>query len=96
MSFDDSDYEDAKAGMPTQIQAQLDATAAKFGAYQNQTRLVLLDFYSNELWEDDVPPMMEVVCVPDGIDEVWRTIREWVSEDEYQVGYERLFRKVNS
>jgi len=96
MSFDDPDFDEARAGMPAEIQAQLTAAAAKFSEYSNHLRLVLLDFYSNELWEDDVPPMMNAILVPDTVDEIWRTIRDWVSEDEYEVGYERLFQKKKS
>lgn len=39
-------------------------------------KLVLLDFYSEELWEDDIPPMMNKILIPEGIDEVWRTKRD--------------------
>jgi hypothetical protein len=90
MSFDDNDRDDALAELPTQLQAQLDAAAAKFNQYAQQTKVVLLDFYSEELWEDDVPPALEGIHVPGVIDEIWRTIRDWISPDDYRVGYERL------
>jgi hypothetical protein len=94
MAFGDSDREEAICGLPSQIQVQLDAAAAKFKEYARHVKLVLLDFYCNELWEDDVPPMMEKIVIPDVIDEVWRTIRDWISADDYQIGYDRLFRRL--
>jgi hypothetical protein len=75
------------------MQAQIDAAAAKFERYPEPTKVVLLDFYSEELWEDDVPPAFDSIGVPPLIDEVWRTIRDWVSADDFRVGYERLFHR---
>ena len=70
MTLDDFDHEEAKAGMPSQIKAQLDATAAKFKGYSNHIRLVRPDSCNNELWEDDVPRMRETISIPGVIDEV--------------------------
>jgi len=91
MALDASEREEAIAGVPLVIQEQLEAAAAKFRGYDKHLRLVLLDFYSEGLWEDDIPPMMENILVPESVDEIWRTIRDWVSPDDYEAGYERLF-----
>jgi hypothetical protein len=93
MSFDDSDREEALAELPSRMQDQIDAAAAKFDRYHEPTRVVLLDFYSEELWEEDVTPAFGTIRIPPVVDEVWRTIRDWVSADDYRVGYERLFRR---
>ncbi len=90
ITLDGSEREEALAGIPLEIQEQVDAAAEKFRGYEMQLKLVLLDFYSEELREDDIPPMMESILIPDGVDEIWRTIRVWVSPDDYEVGYDRL------
>ena len=95
MTFDDHAHEEAMSGMPLQVQVQIDAAAAKFDRYSEHVRLVLLDFFCTELSEDDVPPMMEKIVVPNSVDEVWRTIRDWVSADEYRMGYNLLFRRLH-
>jgi hypothetical protein len=38
--------------------------------------------------------MMAKVLIPDEIDEIWRTIRDWVSPDDFQIGYDRLFSRL--
>jgi hypothetical protein len=91
MGLDGSEREEAVVGIPLEIQEQLNAAVEKFRRYENQLKLVLLDFYSEELWEDDIPPMMKSILIPEGVDEIWRTIRDWVSADDYEVGYDRLY-----
>ena len=93
MSFEDTDREEALSGLPSQIQTQLDSAAAKFGNYLTHVKLVLLDFYCEDLSEEDVPPMMETISMPDNIDEVWRTTKNWISADEYEVGYDMLYKR---
>lgn len=93
MTLDSSEREEAVAGVPSHIQEQLEAAAAKFRGYEKQLKLVLLDFYSEDLWEDDIPPMMESILIPESVDEIWRTIRNWVSPDDYEVGYDRLVKR---
>ena len=93
MDLDGSEREAAVAGIPSEIQEQLNAAVGKFHRHEKQLKLVLLDFYSEDLWEDDIPPMMQKIQIPDGIDEIWRTIRDWVSADEYEVGYDRLYKR---
>lgn len=91
MTLEDTDDADARVGTSTEMRAQLEAAAAKFEGYSHCQRLVLLDFYGTDLWEDDIPVLLEGIAVPTVIDEVWRTIRDWVSADDYQIGYERIY-----
>jgi hypothetical protein len=91
MGLDGSEREEAVVGIPLEIQEQLNAAVEKFRRYENQLKLVLLDFYSEELWEDDIPPMMKSILIPEGVDEIWRTVRDWVSANDYEVGYDRLY-----
>lgn len=83
----------AKAGTTAAISKELSDASKKFRDYLHAARVVLLDFYGTELWEDDIPPLMVNVSVPSNIDEVWRSMRDWVSADDFEVGYERLFMK---
>lgn len=94
MGLDSSDREEAIEGVPAKIQEQLEAAAAKFRGYERHLRLVLLDFYSEDLWEDDIPPMMENILIPQSVDEIWRTVRDWVSPDDYEIGYDALFKRL--
>jgi hypothetical protein len=95
-TFDDFDDAEATEGTALAIRAELETAAAKFGAYSNDRRLVLLDFYGDQLWEDDILPLVEGTSIPGEIDEVWRTVRAWVSADGYEIGYDRLYaRPVN-
>jgi hypothetical protein len=87
MSLDD---DDARAGTTSQTQIQLEAAAAKFSNYSKCRRLVLLDFYGTDLGEDDIPGLLKYLTIPSEIDEVWRTVRDWTSEDTYDIGYNRL------
>lgn len=83
--------EDAKVGTASAMQKELDAASLKFDGYSDTTRVVLLDFFGTELWEEDIPPLMGSLSVPENIDEIWMSKREWVSEDSFDIGYDRLF-----
>jgi hypothetical protein len=90
ITLEDMDGPDARGGTLLEMKAQLESAAAKFANYSQCHRVVLLDFYGSHLWEDDIPPLLKELSVPDVIDEVWRSVRDWISEDDYQIGYERL------
>lgn len=90
VSFEEND-DNARVGTLAEMKAQLDAAALKFEGYLHCRRLVLLDFYGTDLGEDEVPGLLESIEVPMSVDEVWRTVRDWVSEDDYNVGYEHLY-----
>jgi hypothetical protein len=91
MTLQDNGDAEARTGTSLQMEAQLEAASAKFETYSHCQRLVLLDFYGTDLWEDDIPALLEAIAVPIVIDEVWRTIGDWISADDYQIGYERIF-----
>jgi hypothetical protein len=93
MTLEDTDDADARVGTSSEMKAQLEAAAAKFEGYSQCRRLVLLDFYGTNLWEDDIPVLLEGITIPIVIDEVWRTIRDWISADDYQIGYERIYNR---
>jgi hypothetical protein len=93
MMFEDTDDADARTGTSSEMKVQLAAAAAKFEGYLDCRRLVLLDFYGTDLCEDDIPLLLEGIAVPTIIDEVWRTVRDWISADDYQIGYDRLYNR---
>ncbi len=73
------------------MQKQLESTAKKLSGHADARKAVLLDFYGNKLHEDDIPPLLALVVIPSLIDEVWMTVKDWISHDEYKIGYERFF-----
>lgn len=91
MSFEDFSDDSAKAGTASAMQEELAEASLKFDGYPDVGRVVLLDFYGTDFWEDDIPPLMATVTIPPNIDEIWMTKRDWVSEDDFEIGYERLF-----
>jgi hypothetical protein len=90
-TFKDFLEDNAREGTASAIEKELSAAALKFVSYSDARRVVLLDFYGTKLWEQDIPPLMLTLTVPSNIDEVWMSKRDWVSEEEFEIGYERLF-----
>lgn len=93
MTFEDFDDGDAKVGTSSKMQFQINAAASKFERYATHQKLVLLDFYGDSLCEDNIRPLLEGISIPESIDEIWRTVRDWISEDDYEIGYDRLFKR---
>jgi hypothetical protein len=85
------DKDEAKAGTAAEMQKQLETASKKFSRYSNARKVVLLDFFGDKLHEEDIPPLLAMIKVPVVIDEVWRTVKDWTSHDDYQIGYERIF-----
>ena len=85
------DTDEAKLGTVAEMQKQLENASLKFADYSDARRLVLLDFYGTELHEDDIPPILAAISIPAVIDEIWMTVKDWISHDDFQIGYERIF-----
>jgi hypothetical protein len=83
--------DDAIVGTAAAMERELAEAAAKFIGYEGTRKVVLLDFYGNELGEEDIPPLIERIALPQTIDEIWMTKCDWVSEDDFEIGFERLF-----
>ena len=73
------------------MQKQLEAASKKFSGYPNARKVVLLDFFGDDLNEEDIAPLVATISIPTVIDEVWMTVKDWISQDDYQIGYERIF-----
>jgi hypothetical protein len=93
VSLQDRVPETAIAGTTSALKEQLENASRKFLGYRDKWKVVLLDFFGDELSEDDIPAMIERIAVPKNIDEIWRTNQVWISEDDFEVGYERIFER---
>ena len=91
MTLEDFDRDDAMVGTAATMQRELAEAAAKFTGYEVAHKVVLLDFYGDELSEEDIPPLLHRIAVPQIIDEIWMTKRDWISENDFEIGFGRLF-----
>jgi hypothetical protein len=90
-TFEDFNRDEAIVGTAAAMERELAEAATKFIGYEAARKVVLLDFYGNELGEEDIPPLLVRIALPKTIDEIWMTKCNWVSEDDFEIGFERLF-----
>lgn len=90
-TFEDFFNDEAKHGTAKAMEVQLAAAAAKFEKYAEMRRVVLVDFYGRALHEEDIPALIGEITIPPNLDEIWMSRRDWISEDHFEIGYERLF-----
>jgi len=90
-TFEDFNLDEAIVGTAAAMERELAEAATKFIGYEAARKVVLLDFYGNELSGEDIPPLLERIVLPQVIDEIWMTKQVWVSEDDFETGFERLF-----
>lgn len=93
MNFGEWAPERAIVGTTSALKEQLENASRKFLLHQDKWKVVLLDFFGAELSEDDIPPMLQSIAIPGNIDEIWRTKQVWISEDDFEVGYESIFER---
>ena len=91
MTFEDFNSNDAIVGTAAAMEKEIAKAAAKFTEYEDARKVVLLDFYGDQLSEEDIPPLLDRSAVQQIIDEIWMTKRDWVSEDDFEIGFERVF-----
>jgi hypothetical protein len=55
-------------------------------------KVVVLEFYGDLMLldEDDAKEIVSEMILPPAIDEVWISTPQWISESDYEIGYERL------
>jgi hypothetical protein len=84
--------EEAYAETKGVLERRLAEAWPKFLTYQNLLKVVVLEFYGDRslLDEDDAKRMVAEVELPALIDEVWVAKHDWVSEWDYEIGYERV------
>jgi hypothetical protein len=84
--------EEAYAGTKEILERVLGDAELKFAAYQDHLKVVVLEFYGdrNLLDEGDAKKMVAEMELPASIDEIWVARHNWVSEWNYEIGYERV------
>jgi hypothetical protein len=88
--------ESAKIGTASALRRRLEEAALKFSDYADARKVVLLDFYGTELDEEDIPPLLDRGAVPNSIDEIWMSVRDWVSDEDFEIGYQSIFERESS
>jgi len=81
----------AIVGTVAAMEQELAEAAAKFTRYGSARKLVLLYFYGDQLGEEDIPPLLDRIALQQIIDEIWMAERDWVSEEDYDIGFKRIF-----
>jgi hypothetical protein len=84
--------EEAYAGTKEILERVLGDAELKFAAYQDHLKVVVLEFYgdSNLLTDDDAKKMVAEAELPASVDEVWVARQDWISEWDYEIGYDCL------
>jgi hypothetical protein len=84
--------EEAYAGTREILERVLRDVELKFAAYLDHLKVVVLEFYGDRdlLTDDDAKRMVREVVLPASIDEVWIAHEVWVSEWDFEIGYERV------
>jgi hypothetical protein len=95
MTLEDFNSNDAIVGTAATMKKEIAEAVAKFTGYEDARKVVLLYFYGDQLSEEDIPPLLGRSAVPQIIDEIWMTKRDWVSEDDYEVGFERILTRAD-
>jgi hypothetical protein len=74
------------------LEQRLAEAEPKFLAYRDLLKILVLEFYGDRslLDEDDAMRMVQEAKLPALIDEVWVAQPVWVSEWNYEIGYERV------
>jgi hypothetical protein len=64
----------------------------KFEMYLDHRKVVVLDFYGDLMLldEDEAREIVREMTLPPTIDEVWISTPQWISESDYEIGYERV------
>jgi hypothetical protein len=91
MTLEDFNSNDAIVGTAATMKKEITEAVAKFTGFEDACKVVLLDFYGDQLSEEDIPPLLDRSAVQQIIDEIWMTKRDWISEDDYEIGFQRIF-----
>ena len=74
MALEDFNRDDAVVGTAAAMERELAEATPKFSGYEAARKVVLLDFYGNELCDEDVPLLLERISLPQAIDEIWMSV----------------------
>jgi len=85
---------DALIGIQNIFTRQLQDTTKKFFAYPNAQRVMVVQFHTDEsvlVTDEDVIKMIQETQIPPTIDEIWIANPEWISQEEFEIAYSRLY-----
>lgn len=81
-------YNDALARTRRELAKQLSAAARKFYGYDDCIRVVVLEFYGEDVADEDVDQLLVEAELPALIDQVWVTREQWINGYEWRLTYE--------
>jgi len=87
-------YDDALRGISDIFIKRLQDTTKKFFAYPNAQRVMVVQFHTDEsvlVTDEDVIKMIQETQIPPTIDEIWIANPEWISQEEFEIAYSRLY-----
>jgi hypothetical protein len=85
-------YEEAKTGFRKAFERAATGVAKKFANYPDHRALLVLEFYgADSTWvlEEDLLELIRAAELRSSIDEVWITQREWFSDNDFELAWER-------
>ena len=82
----------ALAGFAERFGREADRAGQKYGEYANCEKLLVVQFFgeSDSVIDEEIVEIIKESQVPNQIDQVWLTGREWVSADDYELAWERV------
>ena len=97
MRFDEpftmqQELREAKNGYAGEFRRAAENASAKFEEYQTCERVLLVQFHGDNsvILDEDIVHIIKSAQLPGTIDQVWLAEQEWVSEDEYTLGWIRV------
>ena len=78
-------------GGAVELATQLEKAARKFVGYQSCIKTVLVQFYGEDFSTEQVEEMISRIEVPRSVDQIWLTYSEPISDNEYEMKYDRVY-----
>ena len=84
--------ESALAGFAERFAREANKADKKFDDYCNCKKLLVVQFFgeSCSVKDEEIVEIVKKTQITSHIDQVWLTGREWVSQDDYQLAWERV------
>ena len=82
----------AEAGYAEEFDRAAKGAAAKFEEYYNCRKILLVQFFGDDplIMDEDIIQIIKSARLPNMINEVWLAQHDWISEDDYVVGWNRV------
>ena len=80
------------AGFAKRFVREASRAGEKYGEYADCQRLLVVQFFgeSELINSEEIVDTVKAARIPMQIDQVWLTGREWVSDDDYELAWERV------